>query len=35
MAIRTKDLGEKRHWNWLVKAGLTMRGWVLNHGKIK
>jgi hypothetical protein len=33
-AVGLKELGEGLGWNWLINAGLSMRNWVLENGKI-
>jgi hypothetical protein len=32
-AVDLKELGELLGWNWLINAGLSIRDWVLEHGK--
>jgi hypothetical protein len=34
-AINLKDAGERLRWGWLIRLGLRLRDWVLDHGKIK
>jgi hypothetical protein len=33
-AVGLKELGERLSWNGLINAGLSIREWVLEHGKI-
>jgi hypothetical protein len=33
-AAALKELGERRHWGWLIRLGLRFREGVMNHGKI-
>jgi hypothetical protein len=33
-AIALKELGERLHWDLLIRAGLKMREWVMKHGKV-
>jgi hypothetical protein len=32
-AVAMKDMGERLHWDWLIRLGLKFRGWVMKHGK--
>jgi hypothetical protein len=34
-AVDVKELGERLHWNWLTRLGLKLRGWAVEHGKVK
>jgi hypothetical protein len=34
-AVTLKELGERLHWDWLVRRGLSLREWVMKHGKAK
>jgi hypothetical protein len=32
-AVARKDLGERLHWDWLIRLGLKLRDWVMGYGK--
>jgi hypothetical protein len=34
-AVDLKELGERRHWDWLIRLGLKMRELVMKYGKVK
>jgi hypothetical protein len=33
-AVALKELGERLHWDRLIRLGLKLRDWVMKHGKI-
>jgi hypothetical protein len=34
-AVELKELGERLHWDWLIRLGLKIKEAALRHGKVK